>query len=462
MDLQKEVLFYNDEAINSLVEVIKRKSVKKIEKDGAPFGTDMKVALEYFLDLGKKLGLKTTNYDNYIGEIEFGDGEETLGILGHIDVVPEGKNWTYPPFAGEIVDGKIYGRGASDNKGPVIACLYAMKCLKDLNVKLNKKVRLLIGCDEENDWECIKYYFDFLNKPQPEIAFTPDAIFPVIFSEKGIFQFDFIKKSDEFREIYLEGGIATNSVPDMASIILKNINESKLIKLIEKYNENKEYKINYKKVTEEKIEIFAQGKAAHGAMVEMGYNSIQNLFCFLKEFHTIQDDMYHIVNFFHNKLKMELDGNNMEVKFIDSELGDLTINIGKIQIIDNELRISFDIRYPAKLKLETLLTQINKIKKEYEFEMEIIKNQNPLYKEKNSYLISTLLSIYKEVTGEREVEPISLSGGTYARALHNCVAFGARFKNQRSVAHQVDEFMDLENFKMLLKIYIETIYKLAN
>lgn len=462
MNLQKEVLFYNEEAVNSLVEGIKRKSVKKSEKDGAPFGTDVKVALEYFLDLGKKMGMKTANYDNYIGEIEFGEGEETLGILGHIDVVPEGNNWTHPPFSGKIVDGKVYGRGASDNKGPVIACLYAMKCLKDLNIKLKKKVKLLIGCDEENDWECIKYYFDFLNKPQPEIAFTPDAIFPVIFSEKGIFQFDFIKKSDEFRDIYLDGGVATNSVPDAANIVLKNINESKLKSSIEKYNENREYKIYYKEIAEGKIEIFSQGKAAHGAMTEMGYNSIQNLFCFLKQFYTVQNEMKNVIDFFDKYLKMDIDGKNLGLKYIDDESGDLSINIGKIHIIDNELRISFDVRYPVKMKLETILTQINKVKKEYDFEMEIIKNQMPLYKEKDSYLVSTLLSIYEDVTGERGAQPISLSGGTYARALNNCVAFGARFKNQKSVAHQVDEFMDLENFKMLLKIYVETIYKLAN
>lgn len=461
MDLQKEVLFYSDAAVNSLVEGIKKKSVKKPESENAPFGKDIKEALEYFLNLGKELGMKSTNYDNYIGEIELGEGEETLGILCHIDVVPEGNNWTYHPFEGKIVDGKIYGRGASDNKGPVVACLYAMKCLKDLGVKLNKKVKLILGCDEENDWECIKYYFDFLRKPEPDIAFTPDAIFPVIFSEKGIFHFDFIKKSDEFKEIYLDGGVAVNSVPDRASIILKDINEIRLKEKIKEYNLGKKYKIGYKELSDEKIEIFSEGKAAHGAMAEMGYNGIQNLFFFLKEIPILQNKLKEVIEFFEKYLRMEIDGYSMDLKFLDEELGDLSVNIGKIHIIDDELRISFDIRYPNTMKFETILKKITALKKEYGFDMEIIKNQAPLYKEKDSYLVSTLLSVYKNVTGEDDAEPISLSGGTYARAMSNCVGFGARFKKHKSVAHQVDEFMDIENFKMLLKIYIETIYKLA-
>lgn len=250
-------------------------------------------------------------------------------------------------------------------------------------------------------------------------------------------------------------------MPDRASIILKNINEESLKEKIAEYNLKEKYKVGYKKISDEKIEIFAEGKAAHGAMAEMGYNGIQNLFFFLKEMFILQNDFKKIVEFFAKYLRMEIDGYSMDLKFPDKELGDLSVNIGKIHIIDDELRISFDIRYPNTMKFETILKRITALKKEYGFDMEIIKNQTPLYKEKDSYLVSTLLSVYKNVTGEEDAEPISLSGGTYARAMSNCVGFGARFKKHKSVAHQVNEFMDIENFKMLLRIYIETIYKLA-
>lgn len=462
MKLQDKVEVYVDDAIGSLKEIVKIKSVKQSSEENAPFGVEIKKALEYIIDLGKKNGMKSVNYDNYIGEIEIGEGSETLGILCHIDVVPEGNGWTFLPFSGETIDGKIYGRGSSDNKGPTIACFYAMKCLQDLNIKLNKKVKLIIGCDEESNWDCIKYYLDILNKPEPEVAFTPDAVFPVVFAEKGIFQFEFVKKSEDFKSIFLSGGEAINSVPDKAIIILNdNILEEELKEVLKNYNKNTEYKIDYKKLENRMFKLNAKGKSAHGAMVELGYNSIQNLFYFLKNLKISNSEFDKVINFFNNYIKMDLSGEYFGINGKNDELGDLTLNIGKINIIDDELRISVDIRYPASLKLEDILSNLNKIKKIYDFELEIIKMQDPLHIDKNSYLVSELLSTYQRVTGKKELKPVALSGGTYAKALKNCVGFGGRFEDNKSVAHQADEFMGIENFKMLLKIYIEAIYKLA-
>ena len=122
-----------------------------------PFGKDANDALLYALNLGEKLGFRAKNIDGYCGYIEFGEGPNLLGIIGHLDVVPSSDGWDTDPFNATIKNGKIFGRGAIDDKGPVIASLYAMKTIKD-NLKINSRVRLILGINEEKSWKCIKHY----------------------------------------------------------------------------------------------------------------------------------------------------------------------------------------------------------------------------------------------------------------------------------------------------------------
>ena len=173
-----------DEIINSTCEIINIPSVMdKSDNPTKPFGEDCNKALEYMLNLGKRLGFRTKNIDGYCGYIEFGEGKDLVGIIGHLDVVPSGDGWTYPPFEATIKDNKIFGRGAIDDKGPVIASLYAMKAVTE-NLKVNKRVRLILGLNEENGWKCINYYKK--HEELPSIGFSPDANFPCIYAEKHI------------------------------------------------------------------------------------------------------------------------------------------------------------------------------------------------------------------------------------------------------------------------------------
>ena len=178
------VIALKEDIINSTCNLIKIPSVlSKSQNPNLPFGKYCITALEYVLDLGNSLGFRTKNIDGYCGYIEFGEGEELIGIIGHLDVVPEGENWTYPPFSGSIINGNIYGRGAIDDKGPVISSLYAMKIVMD-NCKVHKRVRLILGLNEENDWKCIEYYKE--HEEIPSCGFSPDADFPCIYAEKGL------------------------------------------------------------------------------------------------------------------------------------------------------------------------------------------------------------------------------------------------------------------------------------
>ena len=191
-----EIIINNKQnIINTLCELIKFKSVSNETNNSTmPFGKECKNVLEYTLNLAKSFGFKIKNLDGYCGYIEFGEGDEIVGIIGHLDVVPanEADGWTNPPFTPTIRDNRIYGRGAIDDKGPVVASIYAMKTVLDSGVKLNKRVRLILGLNEEKSWKCINYYKK-IGEEAPSIGFSPDADFPTIYAEKGILSINLCK-----------------------------------------------------------------------------------------------------------------------------------------------------------------------------------------------------------------------------------------------------------------------------
>ena len=177
---------YFDRIVRSIREMISFDSSQTPPEDGMPFGRGAAKCLGAFLALADSLGFQTRNYDNYAGEVVFGEGEE-FAILCHLDVVPAGGGCTHPPFGGEIEDGKLFGRGSMDDKGPAVICLYCLKALKDEGFAPRKKIKLIVGCNEESGWACIERYNRCAH--MPETGFSPDADFPVIYAEKGILHF---------------------------------------------------------------------------------------------------------------------------------------------------------------------------------------------------------------------------------------------------------------------------------
>ena len=273
MDLKEKVLDYKDEVVKEIQNAVRVRSVKEAPLPGMPFGEGPAKALDHFMDLAKKLGFKAEKFDNYAMHIDMGEGEETLGILAHVDVVPEGDNWTYPPYSGTIADGKIFGRGTLDDKGPAIISLFAMKAIADSGIKLNKKIRMILGADEESGSACLKYYFGELKMPYPDIAFTPDSSFPVTYAEKGSVRVKIKKKFNTLQNVVIKGGNAFNSVPNEAHGIIPvdMLGEVKNKNKVEFVREGNIYKI------------FSAGIPAHGAYPSKGYNAVSALFEVLKD-----------------------------------------------------------------------------------------------------------------------------------------------------------------------------------
>ena len=451
MDLKEKVLEYKDEVVKEIQNAVRVKSVKEAPLPGMPFGEGPAKALDHFMNLAKKLGFKAEKFDNYAMHIDMGEGKETLGILAHVDVVPEGDNWTYPPYSGTIADGKIYGRGTLDDKGPAIISLFAMKAIADSGIKLNKKIRMILGADEESGSACLKYYFGELKMPYPDIAFTPDSSFPVTYAEKGSVRVKIKKKFSTLKDVVIKGGNAFNSVPNEANgvIPVDMLGEVKNKNKVEFVKEGNVYKV------------FSAGIPAHGAHPEKGYNAISALFEVLKDIEVKNEELKGLVAFFDKFVKMETDGKSFGVKCTDGETGELTLNLGKMSLENNELEICLDMRVPVKIELDKIEETIKKNTEDYGYEFELYSKTKPLYVAKDSFLVSTLMNIYKELTGDNDAQPVAIGGGTYAKHAKNAVAFGALLPDQEDRMHQRDEYLEISKIDKLLQIYVEAIYRLA-
>lgn len=459
MDLQKEVLKYKNDVVTDISQAVQIKSVMEEAKLGMPFGEGPAKALAYFMDLGKKLGFTVVNYDNYACEIEFGDGEETLAILGHVDVVPEGENWTYPPYAGEIIDGRIYGRGTLDDKGPSVICLYAMKTIMDSKLPLKRKVRMILGANEESGSKCLKHYFGVLKRPQPTLAFTPDSSFPVTFAEKGIIRIVLKQDFHTFRGIKIVGGNAFNSVPEKATMTVCKDIVGPMDPNVDMFNAMSDYKVEAKLVGDN-YEITAYGKSAHGSTPAKGHNAIYTLFAFLKMLDINNREFNNFEEWFDKYFGVEINGHSLGIDFKDSESGETSVNLGKILVDDGEVELSLDIRVPVTIPNEKVIETVEKTL-ENSANVNVVSNSKALYVPKDSFLVSTLMNIYKDATGDTEAQPVAIGGGTYARQVDNGVAFGALLSSQVNNMHQRDEYLEIDKIDTLLDIYVKAIYELA-
>ena len=464
MYLEKYIDSKKDEIIEEVCNIIKIPSVNEESKDeNKPFGENVNKALEHFLELGEKLGFRTKNVDGYCGYVEFGEGKEMLGIIGHLDVVPVGDGWSYLPFDPVIADGKLYGRGSTDDKGPVIAALYAMKAVKEL-CKVNKRVRLIVGLNEENDWKCIEHYKKV--EEMPTLGFSPDADFPCIYAEKGLLSVYISKKIEENEEIQIESidtkNNAINVVPKYCSITLK-ISEKTSVSKIKEDIINISKKHNFEiSVTEEndnKLKVESFGKAAHAAHPELGINAISRLIVVLNEVFKKNNISFSFVKLIKEKINLETSGKSLGIDVKD-EMGELTLNVAKLYIEENKIVLGANLRVPVKTNIDDIENKIKEVLKQNNAIIEFKDRRDSLYIPKENELVQKLCKIYNDYYGKNE-EPLAIGGATYARAFKNCVSFGAMMPNEEDMCHKADEYIKVDYLIDACKIYAKAIYELA-
>lgn len=463
MNLNDYVESSKDDLIKSVQRMVRIKSVLGDPKPNMPFGEGIAKALDEALKISSELGFKTKNVDGYVGYAEYGEGEELVGVLGHLDVVPEGSGWMYPPYGGEIHDGKIYGRGTTDDKGPIIAALYGLKAIKDANLKLSKRVRILFGTNEETGSNEIKYYLD--HEEAPDTGFTPDANYPIIYAEKGITMFEavkkFNKKSGDFDIAYIRGGERPNMVPDYCECKLEFKKDglmNDIITKLETFTKNNGYDITAQK-DEDTLVIKSFGIGAHGSLPHLGKNAIMQLLLFLDSIYANDDEVKDFIRFFAEEIGMETNGKKLGI-YLKDDMGELTLNVGTINMDDNRVSVGFNIRYPVTFKYEQWINTFSDKLNKHEMVIENMTHQPPLYFPPDHPLIRTLSKVYEEQTGKK-AELLAIGGGTYAKEMPNIVAFGPIFPGKPDLDHQTNEYIEIDDLILNAKIYANAIYSLA-
>ena len=425
--MHRDIESYLEACAGSIAELVRIDSSQADPLPGKPFGEGAAQALRRFLLLAESFGFATRNYDNYVGEVIFGSGEP-FAILCHLDVVPAGSGWTHDPFGGEIADGKIYGRGATDDKGPAVICLYCLKALKDAGFAPARTIKLIAGCNEETGWKCIEHYNACAEMPKE--GFSPDADFPVIYAEKGILhvRLDYPLADAPFTA--LRGGERENMVCDYARAEGAAFDPARG----EKYG-----------VTAEGDGIAAHGRAAHASTPEAGENALEKL---LRYFAEESEGAARVV--------ADLFDDRLGLRQLRDETGSLTLSPDVASYREGVLSVLADIRYPASMRREEILGRLE----ELGVPCTVLHAQAPLLSEKEGALVSTLRRVYEQETGQA-AEPIAIGGGTYARALERGAAFGPAFPGEPSTIHQKDEYISLDNVRRLLRIYCAAIRALT-
>ena len=432
-----------EQFLDSLQTIISYPSVLNEGENGTPFGQAIQDVLEKTLEIAQEMGFQTyLDPEGYYGYAEIGQGEELLAVLCHLDVVPAGdlEDWQTPPFEATLKDGWLIGRGVQDDKGPSLAALYAVKSLLDQGVAFTKRIRFIFGTDEETLWRCMNRYNQIEEKA--DLGFAPDSSFPLTYAEKGLLQVKL--HGPGWEDLPLQAGRALNVVPDKATYKGQRLEE--LLPVIEQSG------VNY---TEEEGAVTVLGLSKHSKDAAEGVNAIVGL---AESLSLIQP--HPALLFIADAVGQDATGAALFGEIKDEPSGALSFNIATLFIDEERSEIGIDIRIPVLADKDALVERLTEVAASYQLQYEEFDYLAPLYVPLDSPLVSTLMKVYQEETGD-QTPAMSSGGATFARTMENCVAYGALFPGAEQTEHQANERAKLEDLYRALEIYAETIRRLA-
>ncbi|KXT76384.1 dipeptidase PepV [Streptococcus sp. DD12] len=465
IDFKAEVAKRQDAMMADLFDLLRIKSEREDDKADAehPFGPGPVKALKHFLAMAERDGYQTKNIDNYAGQFEYGEGDQVLGIFAHLDVVPAGEGWDNPPYEPLIRDGKLYARGASDDKGPTLACYYALKIIKELNLPVSKKVRFIVGTDEESGWGDMDYYFSHNDQDKPDFGFSPDAEFPIINGEKGNVTAYVHFSGDNHGQAELvsfTGGLRENMVPEQAEALVRLPESEKA-----SHKEAFEAFVAQEPISgqwtekDDAVLIQVKGKSAHGSLPEDGINAATYLARFLKDL-PFEGPAQAYITFISDHLHKDFAGEKLGLAYTDAKMGALSMNAGVFSFDqsqeDNTIALNF--RYPKGVTSADLKAGLERLSGPEQVTLSEHEH-TPHYVPVDDPMVATLLQVYEKHTGQKGHETI-IGGGTFGRLLERGVAFGAMFPGYTNTMHQTNEFADVADLYRASAIYAEAIYEL--
>ena len=441
---------YRDEFVSTLQAWIRVPSIKGEAAPGAPFGPEVRRMLDQAMETGRKLGFAPRDVDGYACDLVLEGGPEEIGVLGHLDVVPVGDGWTRPPFEGVVEDGKIYGRGTNDDKGPALASLFAMRAIREAGIPLRKSIRLILGCDEESGWEDMAYYA--AHAQMPEMGFSPDASFPLINTEKGMIHLALRAPAAEtgLRVLKMATGERLNVIPGESRALVAGGKE--VAERVAAYAAETGLPFTAE-VTAEGVWITAEGIPGHSAYPEGRRNAIGMMLRLLRAL-----GAEGAIATLAEAVGTESDGRSLGCACADDISGALTCNMGILRLEDGAWYGTLDFRCPVTANLEAL-------ERAAEAHLpgvavEVLEKKPPHHVPADSELVRSLLAAYEEETGWKG-EAMSTGGGTYAKVLRQGVAFGALFPDEEDLAHQANEYERIDRLMLAMKIYANALIRLA-
>ena len=408
---------------------------------GKPFGRTVYEALQKALEIARRLGLNAWDVDGYCGVVEYGAGEECLGILAHLDVVPEGEGWSVPPYSATEKDGRIIGRGTLDDKSPALSAIYALAAIKDCGYPMKRRVRVILGCDEEIGSLGVEHYLKV--EGQPTLAFTPDAEYPVVNSEMGILHTTYEKHYAS--ALRIDCGTAANVIPGVIRATLPD--QAVPVAVPDGFT-----------ATFEGNSITVEGRGGHASMPEFAKNALQALLLILVQQPLPKEDKETVLAL-HALWKLDMHGESLGIDVTD-ESGRITYQPDVIRFGENGVRFICDCRHPFSAKAEDLIKTWDDAYGKAGFVRTETTIKPGHFIPADSELVSTLMAVYNELNGS-DSKPLSMGGGTYAREMENAVAFGIVREGEESMCHMPDESISIEDVRFNTNCMAEAIRRLA-
>lgn len=457
MNFLEQAKKYEQQMIEDIRQLVAIESVRDTEhaSENKPFGPKIAQCLDTALNLGKRDGFKVENVDGYAGVIQYGDCEESVGLLGHLDVVPVGdrNDWHFDPLKGEIKDGFIMGRGTADDKGPTIAAYYAMKIIRDNGFKLKHNIQLILGTDEENMSEGILYYKK--HRKNPIMGIVPDADFPCIYAEKGILDFESQGSIDSCISS-MNAGTAFNVVIAKAdAVVNKPLNQAYFEQFLLANNLT-----GHCFSEDDGAHYHIEGKAFHASKPYLGINAAVKMFQFVGSCYQDEASL-RLAGILSSPY-----GEGFKVEYDGAYMGPLTFNLGKVKIEDNHIYLALDYRYPNECVGSDLLKQSADVLSELGLATTLVDDSKWLLSSPTSELVMTCLKHYQAMSQDTYTPPLRIGGGTYARSFDNFVACGPVFPTRPypiwvGNEHEVDEGFEIETMLRATSIYASILYDLA-
>ena len=467
MQYRKEIEAYFDEHWFEIMKDISRicaiNSERMPAEEGKPFGDGPYQALMEFGRMAAEKGFTMKTYDNVVGAIDLNDGEKQLDILAHLDVVPAGEGWTETePFKVVLKDGRLFGRGTADDKGPAVVSLWALKAARDLGLPVTKNARLIVGTDEECGSGDLPHYYA-VEKEAP-MSFSPDADYPVINIEKGGLAPKFFKAwaKDETlpRLVSMKGSLKINVLPGKAYATVMGLSVPALSQAAEKATARTGVHFTFEE-NSDCVNITAEGHGAHAAFPETGNNALTGLIYFLTCL-PLRDgeDTRALASL--KKLFPHGDcyGQGLGVNMEDEISGKLTLVFSMMDWNEEGFVGQFDCRAPLMATNENLRDVALAALAAEGIKMEDKDMNPPHHVPGDSDFVKELLSVYEEYTGQ-EGKPLAIGGGTYVHHLENGVAFGCTMPGTDNRMHGADEFAVVDELLVSGKMFTQVIADLC-